>query len=64
MPVPLNEYNKAIELTPNIAKIFGSRGAAKRKLGDKKGAIADARTAARLGDKDAQRILRILGYGW
>lgn len=60
----IEDYNKAAELAPDVAKIFGSRAAAKRKLGDKKGAIADAQQAARLGDKKAQQILRFLGYDW
>lgn len=60
----VEDYDKAAALAPGVAKIFGSRAAAKRKLGDKAGALADARTAARLGDKDAQRILRMLGYDW
>ncbi|MCF8382035.1 MAG: hypothetical protein K9G39_00340 [Chlorobium sp.] len=60
----IEDYDKASALAPGTAKIFGSRAAAKRKIGDKEGAIADARTAARLGDKDARRILRILGYDW
>jgi Flp pilus assembly protein TadD len=60
----IEDYNKAAELAPDVAKIFGSRAAAKRKLGDRDGAIADAQKAARLGDQDAQRILRILGYDW
>jgi tetratricopeptide (TPR) repeat protein len=60
----IEDYNKAAELAPEVAKIFGSRAAAKRKLGDKKGAIADAQKAARLGDKEAQRILRFFGYDW
>lgn len=60
----IEDYDRAASLSPGTAKIFGSRAAAKRKLGDKDGALADARTAARLGDKDAQRILRMLGYDW
>ncbi len=60
----IEDYDKASELAPDAAKIFGSRAAAKRKLGDKDGAISDARKEARLGDKDAQRILRMLGYDW
>lgn len=60
----IGDYNKAAKLAPDSAKIFGSRGAAKRKLGDKEGALADAKKAARLGDKDARRILGILGYDW
>jgi hypothetical protein len=31
---------------------------------EKKGAIEDAQKAARPGDRNAQRILRFLGYGW
>ncbi|NTU97933.1 MAG: tetratricopeptide repeat protein [Chlorobiaceae bacterium] len=60
----VQEYDKAAKLAPDVARIFGSRGAAKRKLGDKEGALEDARKAARLGDRDAQRILGILGYSW
>jgi len=63
-PGAIEDYDKAAALAPSTAKIFGSRAAAKRKIGDRDGAIADARTAARLGDKDAQRILRMLGYDW
>ncbi len=44
----IEDYDKASELAPDVAKIFGSRAAAKRKL----------------GDKDARRILRMLGYDW
>lgn len=60
----IEDYDKAAELAPGVAKIFGSRAAAKRKIGDREGALNDARKAARLGDKDARRILRILGYDW
>ncbi|NTV98502.1 MAG: tetratricopeptide repeat protein [Chlorobiaceae bacterium] len=60
----VEDYDKAARLAPDVARIFGSRGAAKRKLGDKQGAIEDAKKAARLGDKDARRILGILGYSW
>ncbi|MBM3162244.1 MAG: hypothetical protein FJZ79_02740 [Chlorobi bacterium] len=60
----VEDYDKAAELAPGVAKIYGSRAAAKRKLGDREGALSDARTAARLGDRDAQRILRTLGYDW
>lgn len=60
----INDYDKAAIFSPKTAKIFGSRAAAKRKLGDKDGALADARKAAQLGDKDAQRILRLLGKEW
>ncbi|NTW70169.1 MAG: hypothetical protein HGB23_10035 [Chlorobiaceae bacterium] len=60
----IEDYNRAAELAPDVAKIFGSRAAAKRKLGDKPGAIEDAKQAARLGDRQAQRILRFLGYEW
>ncbi|WP_076790998.1 tetratricopeptide repeat protein [Chlorobium sp. KB01] len=60
----IEDYNRAAELAPDIAKIFGSRGAAKRKLGDKRAAIADAQQAARLGDRQARRILRFPGYEW
>ncbi len=58
------DYDKAAKLAPDTARIFGSRGAAKRKLGDKEGALSDAKKAARLGDKDARRILNLLGYDW
>ena len=60
----IEDYNNAAELAPGVAKIFGSRAAAQRQIGDREGALNDARTSARLGDKDAQRILRMLGYDW
>ncbi|MEE9904751.1 tetratricopeptide repeat protein [Chlorobium sp.] len=60
----IEDYDRAAALSPGTAKIFGSRAAAKRKLGDRQGALDDARTAASLGDKDSQRILRMLGYDW
>jgi hypothetical protein len=34
----------------------------KNKINDREGAIADTRTGARLGDKNTQRILRMLDY--
>ena len=44
----ITDSNKAIELDPNRANAFDSRGEVKSKLGDYKGAISDFNKAVEL----------------
>jgi len=60
----LCERSKVIELDPKNAKAYISRGVAKLQLNAHESAIADIQQAARLGQADAQKILRDKGYSW
>ena len=44
----INDFDKAIQLNPNLAIFYSGRGAAKHGLGNSEGAIADFDTAIRL----------------
>jgi tetratricopeptide (TPR) repeat protein len=58
----LDDYTKAIEITPEYAEAYRDRGLAKAELADKKGAIADLRKANQLfferGDIDSYHQTR------
>jgi len=55
-------YDKAIELEPNSAIYYLNRGYARLKIGDKSEAILDFKKACDLGDEDACKQLKVLGY--
>lgn len=59
----VRDYDKAIELDPDAAH-YHNRGLAYHKLGNDLQAIEDYKTAARLGDKDAQDILKRNDIDW
>jgi tetratricopeptide (TPR) repeat protein len=50
----LTEYDRAIQLHPNDAKVYYNRGLARSKFGDKKGAISDYDRAIRMNPNDAR----------
>ncbi|MBN1665130.1 MAG: tetratricopeptide repeat protein [Deltaproteobacteria bacterium] len=58
------DYSKAIELNPDDARIYAVRGSAYNELGNDKQALEDMKAAARLGLKEAQRILIAEGVDW
>jgi tetratricopeptide (TPR) repeat protein len=60
----IKDYNKVIELNPQLADAYHNRGVAYHKLGNIKRAIDDFKIAARLGLKDAQDYLRSKGMEW
>ena len=50
----LEDYNKAIEINPKLAKAFYNRGSVKYNLGDKQGAIQDFNKAIEINPKFAE----------
>jgi tetratricopeptide (TPR) repeat protein len=42
------DYNKSIEINPNLAQAYNNRGIARSALGDKEGAIEDFQKAVNL----------------
>jgi len=58
----LLHFDKAIELDPNSAIYYLNRGYARLKIGGKSEAVLDFKKACNLGDEDACRQLRVLGY--
>lgn len=57
-----NYFGKAIELDPNSAIYYLNRGYAYIKIGLQSSAASDFKKACDLGDEDACRQLRVLGY--
>ncbi len=60
----IGDYDKAIETNPKYAEAYFIRGHAYWQLGNKQQAIEDVKAAARLGQKDAQNLLKSQGVGW
>ncbi|MEK7733420.1 MAG: tetratricopeptide repeat protein, partial [Planctomycetota bacterium] len=58
------DYDKAIELAPNVAFAYFGRGLAYGNKGQYDRAILDLKTAAQLGDMSAQKFLRENGIAW
>jgi serine protease Do len=59
------DFDQALRIQPDYAAAYYNRGIARSALGDKQGAIADLKTAARLFQQqgrpaDAQRILELI----
>ncbi len=60
----IKDFTKAIELKPDFALAYSSRGTTYGMLGNYKLAIEDFKVAARLGDAVAQDFLREKGISW
>ncbi len=60
----IGDYDKAIETNPKYAEAYFIRGHAYWELGNKQQAIEDLKSAARLGHKDSQDLLKSQGMGW
>jgi Tfp pilus assembly protein PilF len=60
----IGDYDKAIEINPKYADAYFVRGGAYWQLGNKQLAIEGLKTAARLGHKNAQDLLKSQGMGW
>lgn len=60
----LNDFDKAISINKQNASAFASRGTVYEKLSKPDLALADFKTAARLGDKETQDFLRSKGVTW
>jgi tetratricopeptide (TPR) repeat protein len=60
----IEDFGRAIELNSAYAEAYAMRGASYGGLGDYEKADADLKTAARLGDKDAQSFLSARGSKW
>ena len=58
------DSNKALAINPMAAKAFACRGIAHIHLGDEEQAAKDLLTAARLGDKSVQELLKSVGIDW
>ncbi|MGZ3592372.1 MAG: tetratricopeptide repeat protein [Syntrophales bacterium] len=54
----ISDYDRAIEINPNYAFVYYNRSLCYANLGNQKQAIEDLKTAARLGYKGAQDLLR------
>lgn len=52
------------DISSKYAMAYSNRGATYGKLGNHKQAIGDYKAAARLGDKDAQDLVRSKGNSW
>lgn len=62
--VAIDYYSKAIDIDPEEAHAYHNRGLAQDSLGQEIKAIDDYKIAARLGNKNAQLILKSKGIGW
>jgi len=60
----IEAYTRGIELNPKDATAYSNRGVVYDNLGDYWQAFNNYKTAARLGYKDAQDILRSKGISW
>ncbi|MGO9614109.1 MAG: tetratricopeptide repeat protein [Dissulfurispiraceae bacterium] len=60
----IGDFNKTIILKPEYAAAYYNRGAAYYRQGKEKEAIRDFQKAARLGDKEVQKILEARGITW
>jgi tetratricopeptide (TPR) repeat protein len=60
----VHDFTAAIGLRPQDAAAYYNRGAAYYRLGRENEAMEDFRKAARLGDKEIQKILRSRGVRW
>jgi len=60
----IGDFNKTIILKPDYAAAYYNRGAAYYRQGKDKEAIRDFQKAARLGDKEVQKILEARGIRW
>jgi protein O-mannosyl-transferase len=60
----IGDFDKTIESNPKFAEAYYSRGYVYGQLGNDGQAIEDLKTAARLGNKNAQMSLKSQGIGW
>jgi tetratricopeptide (TPR) repeat protein len=61
----INDINKAIELFPgNKSYLYNNRADIYKRFGKYEHAIEDYKTAARLGDEEAQEVLTKEGIQW
>lgn len=57
-------YKKSIELNPQLTDAYYNLGTAYKDKGNSEEAILFFQKAAKLGDKDAQQLLKDHGYSW
>jgi len=60
----LADYNRAIELDPNFDWAYYNRGLVNKNLGNRDTAINDFKKAMDLGDQDAKKELKKMGYNF
>jgi len=60
----IRDLNIAIQMFPDFPKFYYSRGIAYEKLGEHGQAIEDYKTAAKLGYRPAQELLKAKGLSW
>lgn len=63
-PKAVKDFDKTIILTPRDGEAFFHRATVYLKLGDDEKAARDFQTAARLGNRKAQKQLQSWGIGW
>ncbi len=64
LDLAVNSFTRAISINPKYAPAYYNRGAAYYRMGKEKEAMDDIKKAARLGDKQVQKILRERGISW
>jgi tetratricopeptide (TPR) repeat protein len=60
----IEDYGRAIDIKPDYAYAYLNRGAAYARLGKNDMAVNDLKTAAKLGDENAKKLLRSKGINW
>jgi tetratricopeptide (TPR) repeat protein len=60
----IEDYGRAIDIKPDYAYAYLNRSAAYARLGKNDMAVNDLKTAAKLGDENAKKLLRSKGINW
>ena len=60
----IDDFDNAIKLNPDFTEAYYNRGGTYGKTGDDKKGIDDIKTAAKMGYKPAQELLKINGVDW
>jgi protein O-mannosyl-transferase len=60
----IGDFDRAIGFNQKYAEAYYNRAASHYSLGNQRQAFEDLKTAARLGDEDAQNFLRTQGINW
>jgi tetratricopeptide (TPR) repeat protein len=60
----LLDFSRAIELMPEFSEAYTNRGELLSGMGSYNDAVVDLKTAARLGNKHAQNLLKSKSIEW
>ena len=60
----ITDLNRAVDLSPTNSYAYYKRAGAFLKMGQEKKGLNDLRISARLGNEDAQKILKENGFEW